>query len=381
LQLVIFDGIPSESKILRYNVPMAHYRKLLIVSPIVLAAIVIVLYSHPLVDSNPKHDQPVHAVSGAERADEDQTNSQNIPADEGDQEEQSTIEDQFGTEESQDITTVNDSITLSGWVGTEFGENFAGETVVLYSPYLRARYSIITSNSGEFLFSDLKPSYDYALKVSPRGMFKRYTKFPIKLSSDQEVHNIVLEPIPIGILTGRIANPYGQPVSGIVLFLRTIEIDIWSTSVITDTHGSYSVAEFPKGRFQLAINGQQSLRATGLKFDPDAGEPVNLTIDLGPYHLRGRIYDESGQTFDGAQVFLNWVSQENSVRIRSTRQANADASGAFRFNGLGPGDHELVVNAWKADATGHTIKQSLRQTVNVGVDAGDLNIYFTTRYD
>jgi hypothetical protein len=135
---------------------------------------------------------------------------------------------------------------------------------------------------------------------------------------------------------------------------------------------------FPKGRFQLAINGQQSLRATGLKFDPDAGEPFNLTIDLGPYHIRGRIYDGSGQTFDGAQVFLNWALKENGVRIRSTRQVSVDASGEFQFTGLGPGDHELVVSAWKSDAFGQTIKQTVRQTVNVGVDPGELNIFFHT---
>ena len=355
---------------------MARYRKLLIVSPIVLAMIVISLYSHQLVDSNPEQNQPVYAVSGSERADQNQTSSQNIPSANSNQEVPSSIEEQLITEDLPNITNASDSITLSGWVGSEFGENFAGETVILYSSYLRAHYSIITNISGEFIFTDLKPSYDYALKVSPQGMFKRYTKFPIKLSTYQEVYNIVLEPIPLGVLTGRVADPYGQPVAGIELFIRAVEIDNWSTNVITDTNGSFSVAKFPKGKFQLAVNGQQSLRATGLKYDPDASEPVKLTIDIGPYHLIGRIYDESGQTFDGAQVFLNWALQENDVRVRSTRKVSADARGEFRFTGLGPGDHELIVNAWKGDTFGQTIKQTIRQTVNVGVDPGELNIFF-----
>jgi len=357
---------------------MVRYRKLSIVSLVSLAAIVMVLYSRQLVDSNPNHDKPVYAVSGSERADQIQASNQNIPLDNRDQEVPLAIEEPLITEDSRYIPTAIENITLSGWVGTQFGEYMGGEKVVLYSSTLRANYSIISSISGEFIFTDLKPSYDYVLKVSPRGMFKRYIKSPIKLKDDREVHNIVLESIPLGILTGRIADPYGRPVAGIELFIRTEEIDIWSTNVITDASGSFRVNGFPKGRFQLAINGQQSLRATGLNFDPDAGEPFNLTIDLGPYHIRGRIYDGSGQTFDGAQVFLNWALKKNGVRIRSTRQVSVDAGGEFRFTGLGPGDHELVVSAWKSDAFGQTVKQTVRQTVNVGVDPGELNIFFHT---
>jgi hypothetical protein len=120
--------------------------------------------------------------------------------------------------------------------------------------------------------------------------------------------------------------------------------------------------------------GQQIFTATGLKFDPDTTVPVNLTIDLGPYTLDGRIYDESGQTFDGADVFLNWALHENGVRFRSTRKVSVDAGGGFQFTGLGPGDHELVATAWR----GSTFKQTINQTVNVGVDSGELIIVFNT---
>lgn len=351
---------------------MARYRKLLIVSPIGLAAIVVALFSQQLIETNPEQNRPVYAVPGSARVEENRFSSQFIPLDDGDQEVQSTLDEQLTTEYSQNITTTSNSITLSGWVGSEFGENIAFETVVLYSPSLRTQYSTNTGISGEFIFTDLKPAWDYVLKVSPQGMFKHYTKSPIKLRSDREVHNIVLETIPLGILTGRIVDPYDRPVTGIELFIQTAEIDFWSTNVITDANGSFSLAEFPKGRFQVTTKGQQTLRATGLKFDPDAGEPLKLTIDFGPYDLGGRIYDESGQTFDGADVILIWALQENGVRIRSTRKVSADASGEFRFTGLGPGDHELVVSAWKGNP--YNNKQTVRQTVNVGVDPGELII-------
>ncbi len=208
-------------------------------------------------------------------------------------------------------------------------------------------------------------------------MFKRHTQFPIKLRFSQEVRNIILEPIPVGILTGTVSDPYGRPVAGIELNIKTVEIDSWSASVKTDTNGVFSLAEFPKGRFQVEASGQHLLTATGLNFDPGAGQPVKLTIDYGPYYIRGRIYDESGQTFDGAHAFLIWSLQENNVRFRSVRQISVDTSGKFRFVELGPGKHELVVTAWRDDASGQAIKRKLRKTVNLGIDSGDLYIFIS----
>ena len=292
----------------------------------------------------------------------------------GNQQVQSTIEEKVLTEKLQDVTTISKNITLSGWVGTEFGESIAGETVLLYSPSQKARYSIVTGISGEFKIVDIKPGWDYVLKVSPQGRFNSYTQSQIELRSDQVVYNIILEPIPVGILSGRVVDPYDRPVTDTELFVTTVEKDYSTTKVVTDAIGAFNVTDFPKGRFQVAIKGKQSLRATGLKFDPDVGAPIILTIDLGPYSLGGGIYDESGQPLDGADVFLNWAIHENSAIIRSTRKISANASGKFRFTGLGPGNHELIVTAWK----GNTFKQTVKRKVDVGVDSGELIIFFDT---
>ncbi len=346
----------------------------LVVLSIILAAIVLALYSHQLVDWYPKQNQSVSVAPESEQGDINQASSQNIPLGNSDQEVQSTIEDQVITEKLLKVTTTSKNINLSGWVRTEFGESIAGETVLLYSPSQKARYSIVTGTSGEFEFIDIKPGWDYVLKVSPQGMFGSYAKSQIKLRSDQEVRNIILESIPLGILIGRIVDPYDRPVADIELFVTTVEKDYWTTNVITDEYGGFSVPEFPKGKFQVAIKGQQALRATGLMFNPDSGIPVILTIDLGPYNLGGGIYDESGQTFDGADVFLNWALHKNGVRFRSTRKVSTDVSGEFRFTGLGPGNHELIVTVWR----GSTFKQTVKRTVNVGIDSGELIIVLNT---
>jgi hypothetical protein len=359
---------------------MTRYRKLLIVSSTSVVVIVGALFSYPLIDLNsePERYRPITTVSGPEQVHVHQAGGQNAPPENVDRPVPSTLEKRLTTKGAQHSGTASDSITLSGWLGTEFGEYIAAETVILYSPTLRARYSVITSNFGEFMFPDLKPSYDYTLKVSPKRVFKRYTRFPIKLRLSQEVRNILLEPIPLGILAGRVSDPYGRPVDGIALNIKTAEIDSWAANITTDANGVFSLAGFPKGRFQLETSGRHLLTATGLIFDPDAGQPVKLTVDYGPYYIRGRIYDESGQTFDSAHVFLIWSLQENNVRFRSTRQTSVDASGKFRFIELGPGKHELVVTARRVDTYGQTIERTFRKTVNLGIDSGDLYIFIST---
>ena len=339
-----------------------------------LVVIMLVFYSHPLVDRYSEQTQLDSEFSGIERLDDIQVDRQNMHLGKDKQEALQTTESQATTELPQEIIATSDHVTLSGWVGTEFGEIVAGETVVLYSPSQKTHYSMVTGVSGEYKITDINPGWDYILKVSPRGPFNNYIKTQVKLSSNQEVRNIILEPILLGTLTGRIVDPYDQPVTDIELFVTTVEKEYLTTNVVTDANGDFSVAEFPKGKFQVAMKGQHTITATGLKFDPGTNVPVILTIDLGPYNLKGGIYDESGRTFDGADVNLIWALIENGVSIRSTRKVSANASGEFRFIGLGPGKHELVVSAWRRD----TFKKTIRKTVNVGVDSGELLVVIDT---
>ena len=150
---------------------MARFRKTLTISPVILLAILIALYNQQIFESMPTQYPPAYTATGSAKIDESQLGShlitpvfapQNFA-----QEAQSVIAAQLPTEDSKNTTTASDSITLTGWVGTEFGENFANETVILYSSTLRTHHSVITNSSGEFVFRDLMPSYDYALKVSP----------------------------------------------------------------------------------------------------------------------------------------------------------------------------------------------------------------------
>ena len=70
-------------------------------------------------------------------------------------------------------------------------------------------------------------------------------------------------------------------------------------------------------------------------------------------------------------VLRPWVvvnDFEGGVILRSTGKTRADRFGRFRFAGLGPGRHELVATAWHSDSDLRTV----RQTVNLGVESGEL---------
>lgn len=336
--------------------------------------IVLVFFNRPLVDRHSQPNQLGSGFSDTERLEANQDGSQNMQPGKDKQEAPQTIESQATTELSREIVTTSDHVTLSGWVGTEFGEIVGGETVVLHSPSQKTHYSMVTGVSGEYEIIDIKPGWDYILKVSPQGPFNSYTKTQLKLSAAQEMQNIILEPIPLGTLTGRIVDSYDRPVTGIELLVTTVEKEYRTTNVVTDANGDFSVTEFPKGKFQVATRGQHTIKATGLIFDPGTHVPVILTIDLGPFSLKGDIYDESGQIFDGADVILIRALHDNGINMRSTRKVSANARGEFRFTGLGPGKHELIVSAWRRD----TFKKTIRKTINVGVDSGELMVVVNT---
>ena len=194
------------------------------------------------------------------------------------------------------------------------------------------------------------------------------------MSFDQGVHNIILESLPVGVLSGKVVDFFDRPVPNFELSIRSEENDYWLIDAVTDESGAFSVTDFPKGGFQVSSGSMQSFQATGLYFDPNDIDPVIIHVDIGRYSLSGYIYNDSGKIIDGANVVVVWTAENNGITSESTRQAITDTNGAFQFSGLGPGKHELIVFAWGDDA----FKRMVRQTVNLGVDSGQVNVVLNT---
>ena len=328
------------------------------------------------IDSNPEQEKREHGFVDPERIGTNHPLSQTQPAGVVKPGPQPTPDDDehVRLEERKEVNFQNQNVIVWGTVETDLGEVVAGETVAFYSESLNERFATISGSNGEFVITDIKAATDYLVTVSPRDMYKRYTKSPIDLTFNQVVHNIVLETLPVGVLSGRVVDFFDRPVPNFELTIRTDEKDGWLIDAMTDESGAFSVTDFPKGGFQVSSGSMQSFNATGFYFDPDDIDPVTLKVDVGTYSLSGHIYDDSGKTIDGANVVVVWTAEDDGVTSESTRQATTDTRGAFRFFGLGPGHHELIVFAWGEGA----FKQMVRQTVNLGVDLGQVNVVLKT---
>ncbi|MDJ0956881.1 MAG: carboxypeptidase-like regulatory domain-containing protein [Arenicellales bacterium] len=349
-------------------------RKPLLYFSIVVATVG--FFGHWFIDSNPEQEKREQGLVDSERTGMNYFLSQTQPAGvakpgvhpaPGD-------DDYVRIEGEGKVYFQNQNVVVWGNIETDLGEVVAGEAVAFYSESLNERFTTISGSNGEFVITDIKAATDYRVIVSPRGMYKRYTKSPVDVSFNQVVHNIILETLPVGVLSGKVVDFFDRPVPSFELTIRTEEKDNWSIDAMTDESGVFSVIDFPKGGFQVSSGSMQSFQATGFYFDPDDIDPVIVNVDIGPYSLSGHIYDESGKTIDGANVVVVWTAEDDDVTSESTRQATTDTSGAFRFFGLGPGDHELIVFAWGEGA----FKQTVRQNVNLGVDSGQVNVVLKT---
>ena len=300
--------------------------------------------------------------------------SQTLPKNDEEQKTPSVPGVNLTFQDKEQGSSLKQNVVVLGRVESEFGELIAGETIAFHSPSLRVHYTTISNAYGEYVFTDVLPGRDYVITVSPIGMYKRYTESGVILNRGQITQDITLESIPLGMLTGTLLDSYDRPVIDMPLTLRTLEKDFFSTDVVTDANGAFYVQRFPKGRFKVSSQFQQTFEATGLIFDPDIGVPVILTVDLGLYSLGGRIIDESGHPFVRANAIVLWTTQNNEIRNQSTRQVTTDKTGSFRFTGLGPGDHELIMSVWN----GNTFKKTVKQVVNLGVDPGELEILIDT---
>ena len=107
-------------------------------------------------------------------------------------------------------------------------------------------------------------------------------------------------------------------------------------------------------------------RISGVNLEAGAEPYVVLVLDWGDAAVAGRVIDADERPVPGAAIALVWAQSAGSTRSYAERRATTDAVGAFRFSQLGPGAHELEVNA-----AGH---QPQQQTVQAGVDWTEIRL-------
>lgn len=195
-------------------------------------------------------------------------------------------------------------------------------------------------------------------------MYKRYLRV-MEIDSNETHLNIVLEILPTGPLSGRIIDINGNPIPGFLLSLRSSIKPTWSRHVATDTLGQFRVPGFPLGPYEVSSMSGLLLTITGLKFAGEM-EPVELTVDSGPYSITGRIYDHMGKPLGGAGVFLDWTFNRGEVRNFTARRTATDPEGRFSISGLGEGAHDLLLVASRESV--------YRREIDLGRESGRLDV-------
>jgi len=158
---------------------------------------------------------------------------------------------------------------------------------------------------------------------------------------------IVLDRDCGGVIAGIVVNTSGQPVACQVSANSTdpgLQFPVTAPTIPTDGFGNFVLANVCPGEYVIGIfkTGNHSQEALKVRLDP--GETVTglkLIYDEGElYAISGFVTDEQGNPVEGAHVQARAISKPLHIPEQST-----DATGAFQFDGLPPGEYMLDARA------------------------------------
>jgi hypothetical protein len=235
--------------------------------------------------------------------------------------------------------------TVNGRLLDTNGAPVADEKVQLYSPALKRRYSAVSNSEGEFAIANVAAAKDYYVRVYPASTYRDYEQRRFEVSARGATLEVVLSNLDFGRVAGRMVDVEGHPIPDFTLWLRSgSSVRQWMP-VKGDTKGNFSVEDVPSGQLVLRTLSVPNFNILGPRLSPGGEKEVDVVLDRGRHEFYGRVENIYGDPVTTADVFLYWAHQQNEVKSHSTRRASADASGNFKFSGIGPGSHTLSVSA------------------------------------
>ena len=183
------------------------------------------------------------------------------------------------------------------------------------------------------------------LTVRLTGDYRDYVRKQLEIPNSGLQHDIVLEPINQGELSGFMTDVHGNMIPGIALTLSSNVAAGRSVQVVGDNVGFFTLKGFPEGSAVLRSNSYPKFTIHGFRVSSEVEEPVEVVLDVGPHALFGRVTTVSGETVAAATVSLDWKHSQNGVQNYSDRKTTADQNGNFMFTGLGSGEHTIRVKS------------------------------------
>jgi hypothetical protein len=155
-------------------------------------------------------------------------------------------------------------------------------------------------------------------------------------------------------------------VAGIGLKVKSSQKSNWSSSFVTDDWGEFRVENVPLGGLEFLSTFGPDVLINGHVFKGDSGAPIILLVDQGSHQLNGQVRKDFDMPLSGANVTLSWTHIADGKRSVVKRHARTDTSGDFSMQGLGSGEHELLL-VTAAEA-------GYQQVVDVGYAAQHITI-------
>lgn len=235
--------------------------------------------------------------------------------------------------------------TVKGRLEDPDGQPVAGANIKIRSSALRTSYRAESDVGGYFSMEGVEPGRDYRFSVRPKADFRDYERAQLKIPVGGLQHDIVLEPLNQGELSGMMIDVDGNPIPGIALTLRSNVAVGQSVQVVGDNSGFFTVKGFPAGSAVLKSHSYPIFTIQGIRVSSEPEEPVAVLLDVGTHALFGRVTTVSGDHVPGAEVSLGWKFNLDGVQNYSDRKTNADQNGNFMFTGLGSGEHTIRVRS------------------------------------
>ena len=235
--------------------------------------------------------------------------------------------------------------TVTGRLTDTEGLPVAGKIINIRSPRLQNSYRAQSDMKGQFSLKGVEPGRDYQFAIRPGANFRDYERAQVEIPANGLQLDIVLEPLDQGELAGFMTDVNGRPISGFSLTLQSKAAAGQSIQVVSDSTGFFEVKKFPAGGAMLRTNSYPVFETQGFRVSSEIEEPVPVVLDIGQQSLFGQVKNALGERIAASEVSLGWQHSENGVHNYSARKTTADQNGIFMFNGLGPGEHTLRVNA------------------------------------
>jgi hypothetical protein len=250
-----------------------------------------------------------------------------------------------------------------GWIeGVAFNKltkaPVAGVKVRMISSEPERRFDAVTGGNGAYRIDDVpagdySPSFDVpAGFYGPNPMAQALKRTIVHVAGRGAQFDVPV--IPASSIRGRVLDADGQPVAGATVFALPIQ-GVQPGMARTNDKGHFSVAVAP-GKYRLHARPQKA--GAPLTFYPDvtdvaSAEPILVGegAEVGGYDirlrasarrsLRGVVRDAGGRPMPGAEVFLSTLS----VLIEQISKVQSDATGAFEFTPVPPGQWQLSATA------------------------------------